>query len=216
MSDRDRLSPIDDPHLWEFDDASQHGNLLGLIQDACLVEKLDQEWDEFTCQIAAEAGVVMQGYHQQSAPLEDNGEVITLADPEQSSLIGSNRDRHRTLDQAFLEGMAEFMEHEGLSDTIGFPFSPSHFLQDSHRVEIDTLEKDDQNCPICKSKYGKERRDTAKPASNSDQGLLDEEMPEYPVKLRCGHVLGNGCIKTKLLDQAASCSLCRLQFPTVL
>lgn len=171
------------------------------------LEKLEQEWDEFTCQIAAEAGVLTHGYHQQSAPL--------LANPELSSLIGSNRDRHRALGTAFLEEMTEFMEHEGPSDTIGFPFAPSHFLQDSHRVEIDTLDKDDQNCSICKSKYGKERRDTTKPASNTDQGLLDEEMPEYPVKLRCGHVLGDGCIKTKLLDQAASCPLCRLQFPPV-
>lgn len=215
MSDRDRLSPLDDAHLWEFDDAWPYENLPCILIDACLIEKLEQEWDEFTFQIAAEAGVLTHGHHQQPAPPEDGGEVPTLANPEQSSLIGSNRDRHRALDTAFLEDMTEFMEHEGPSDTIGFPFAPSHFLQDSHRVEIDTREKDDQNCSICKSKYGKERRNTTKPASNTDQGLLNEEMPEYPVKLRCGHVLGDGCIKTKLLDQAASCPLCRLQFPPV-
>lgn len=103
-------------------------------------------------------------------------------------------------------------------DKSGTQFSPSQvedFLQTSSPVEISTLEKDDQKCSICMSEYVKERGDTNKPAMESEQGLLGEDAPENPIKLPCGHVFGEWCIKAWLLKQRASCPVCRFQFRPV-
>lgn len=83
-------------------------------------------------------------------------------------------------------------------------------LQKLSRVEISWLEADDLKCSICQSEYGKERGDKTKPASDSDQILSDDESPESPVRLPCGHLLGDLCIYKWLEEpQPASCPLCR-------
>lgn len=103
-------------------------------------------------------------------------------------------------------------------DKSGTQFSPSQvedFLQTSSPVGISTLEKDDQKCSICMSEYVKGKGDTNKPAMESEQGLLGEDAPENPIKLPCGHVFGEWCIKAWLLKQRASCPVCRFQFRPV-
>lgn len=83
-------------------------------------------------------------------------------------------------------------------------------LQKLPRVEISWLEADDLKCSICQSEYGKERGDKTKSASDSDQMLPDDESPESPVRLPCGHLLGDLCIYRWLEEpQPASCPLCR-------
>ena len=99
----------------------------------------------------------------------------------------------------------------------GIQFSASqvdNFLRILPRVEISILDKEEEKCSICKLEYGTKRGGTTctEPASESDQGLPGEELPEQPVKLSCGHVFGEWCIKTWLLEQPASCPTCRLQF----
>lgn len=78
-------------------------------------------------------------------------------------------------------------------------------------LEISTLETDEVHCSICKAEYGTDRGEIygAEPA---DQGLFGEEAPEYTVKLSCGHVFGD---KKWLLEQPASCPICRFQFKPV-
>lgn len=83
-------------------------------------------------------------------------------------------------------------------------------LQKLSRVEISRLEADDLKCSICQSEYGKERGDKTKPASESDSESPDDEAPESPVILPCGHLLGDLCIYKWLEEpQTASCPLCR-------
>lgn len=67
-------------------------------------------------------------------------------------------------------------------------------LQKLSCVEISRLEADDLMCSICQSEYGKERGHMTKPASESDQKFSDDQAPESPVMLPCGHLLGNLCI----------------------
>lgn len=83
-------------------------------------------------------------------------------------------------------------------------------LQKLSRVEISRLEADDLMCSICQSEYGKDRGDKTEPASESDQKFPDDQAPESPVMLPCGHLLGDLCIYKWLEEpQPASCPLCR-------
>lgn len=123
-------------------------------------------------------------------------------------------------DGPFVEVVRHFLEYileHGGINTSGTQFSSSQiedFLQNSPPVEKSTLEEEDQECSICMSKYGI-GRGNKEPATKSEQGLLGEEAPESPVKLPCGHVFGDWCIKKWLLTQHASCPACRFQFRPV-
>lgn len=106
-------------------------------------------------------------------------------------------------------------------ESSGIQFSASQvddFLQTLPRVEISTLELEEVKCSICKLDYGTQRGNTTSTETGleSGQGLPGEEEPEQPVELFCGHVFGEWCIKTWLLEQPASCPTCRLQFEPIL
>lgn len=89
------------------------------------------------------------------------------------------------------------------------------FVKTLSRVEISSLGTDELTCSICKLDYGEERGNSTEPVSDSDQRLPGEGPPEHPVKLSCGHVFGNWCIKTWLILQPASCPTCRFHFQPV-
>lgn len=93
----------------------------------------------------------------------------------------------------------------------GIRLSPSQvedFLQTLSPVEISSLRMDDKKCSICKEEYGTERGNSTNLASDTDQRLSGEGVPEYPVRLSCRHVFGNWCIKAWLLREPASCPTC--------
>lgn len=112
------------------------------------------------------------------------------------------------------EGEEEEEESLGIQFTAG---QVADFIQTLARVEISRLQADDAKCPICKLDYGKQRGETAisESATNSDQGLPGEDEPEQPVRLSCGHVFGEWCIKTWLLEQRATCPICRFRFEPI-
>lgn len=129
----------------------------------------------------------------------------------------AERQEEEELERALAEN-AEFEEIYGSEidldeEESGFRRPPSEvegILQKLSRVEISRLKADDLECSICRSEYGKERGDKTKPASDSDQKLPDDELPESPVMLPCGHLLGDLCIYKWLEEsQPASCPLCR-------
>lgn len=189
---------------------------LSHISEARLLQ-FDQEWDEIARKI--EEALFTQEDDQQPAPLQASGEIPILANPGQTTLLTDNPDLIWAI--PFLEIVGQFLghipEHEGINKS-GTQFSPSQvedFLQTSSPVGISKLEKDDQRCSICMSEYVKERGDTKKPAVESEQRLLGEDAPENPIKLPCGHVFGEWCIKAWLLKQRASCPVCRFQFRPV-
>lgn len=90
---------------------------------------------------------------------------------------------------------------------------------------MSTLEESEEaTCSICLQEYGTERVEevisgTTEQSGTSEefdgQGLPGGEALEYPVKLSCGHVYGEWCIKRWLLEQPASCPKCRFQLKLV-
>lgn len=224
MSDNSPASPSDDAHLFEFDDAwYENDDSLSPVDGGRPID-LDQEWNEIAYQIELEAALLAQEFVQQQSAVPlleaNNREVLILANPGQSTLMDGYRSRRGAPDDAaFLEGVREYLDHEGVIDlSSGIQFSPNQvkdFLQDPSREVIGTIEKDDQNCPICRSEYAKGGGGTTEPGLDSDQGLPVEDAPECPVKLPCGHLFGNCCIKIWLLQQPASCPLCRSRFVPV-
>lgn len=85
-----------------------------------------------------------------------------------------------------------------------------NLLETSSYIEIKTLEPNDLDCTICQSEFGKERKDSTEPALEPNQGLPGEELAEYPIKLPCGHVFGQWCIREWLRNaRFPSCPVCR-------
>lgn len=157
---------------------------------------------------------------QTRAHPEANGELPTPEQVPHRTMDLNHHESHSMRDfvafMSVLNGgrVVQATDEEGS----GIQFSPCQiedFLQTLDRVEISTLGTDDLTCSICKLEYGKGRGNTTEPVSGSGQALPGEESPEYPVKLSCGHVFGNWCIKTWLLGRPASCPACRFQFQMV-
>ena len=96
----------------------------------------------------------------------------------------------------------------------GGEYTVDNFIQSLPRVEISTLERDELECSICKLEYGTSRGNTSTVAA-LDPGLPGEEDAEKPVKLSCGHVFGDWCIKRWLLEQPPSCPICRFEFSSI-
>lgn len=63
------------------------------------------------------------------------------------------------------------------------------------RVEIEDLDEDKRQCIICTEEYGKAAEEV--------------EEPESAVKLPCGHVFGEVCIKTAFQQLGWKCTYCR-------
>lgn len=110
-------------------------------------------------------------------------------------------------------------------------FSPEEvdrFLDSLPRLKNGSLGKE-ENCSICLFGYGEVRGKLAAPVEVSgkgkkrmsvsddvvEEGLPGEELPELAAKLPCGHIYGELCIKTWLLERPATCPTCRYCFQPV-
>lgn len=184
-----------------------------------------------------------QAYIEQCLQREANGQAAILPTPDELDLmLRTTDDRTRNSVTGSLALIIEYRDildyaanllasvggdidrlREGDSDgeegSRGFQFTASQvedFVQTLVRVDVSTLQTDEANCSICKLEYGAQRGGTSsEPVSNSDQGWPGEDDPEEPVKLSCGHIFGEWCMKTWLLEQPASCPTCRLQFEPI-
>lgn len=189
----------------------------------------------------SEGAQAHQEYIQTCLKREENREAAIMPTPEElNQILAGINDRASRLIQASLESFKEcraFEEYAAMmlsaggfvadggdegreEEIIGIQLSPDQvdeFLETSARVEIGALESDEMECSICKLKYGTYRgEDILGPEPALDQGLTGEDAPEQAVKLPCGHVFGEWCIKTWLLGvPAASCPTCRFQFKPV-
>ena len=199
----------------------------------------DRAWFRIVRRVAEVGGIQRPQYTIQTSEREANGHgevpfrpysveleliLVNMNNATRGAILANIR---LFEDSEDLESATEFIVPSDSSDETdeedeeeenGVQFTPSQvegFMQTSSRVEIGTLGADDLRCSICKEEYGKQRGESPGPTSKMDPRLPDDEMPEYPVKLSCGHVLGEWCIKTWLLAHPASCPTCRYQFRPV-
>ncbi len=181
-----------------------------------------------------------QKYVQTCLQREANGEAAIMPTPgELNQLLAGINDHASMLIRASLESFKEcraFEEYtttmlsaggfisdggdeEREGESIGIQFSPNQvdeFVETSARVEIGALESDEMECSICKFEYGTYKGEEIRSTEPAlDQELPSEDAPEQPAKLPCGHVFGEWCIKTWLLEQPATCPTCRFQFKPV-
>lgn len=105
------------------------------------------------------------------------------------------------------------------------PEQVDEFLQSLPRVKSSSMSKEEQRCEICSFEYGEVRGILAAPVPGKgktrmsvpevEEGLPGEELPELAAKLPCGHIYGEWCIKTWLLERPATCPTCRHCFQPV-
>lgn len=185
-------------------------------------------------------GAQAQRYIQTCLQREAYGEAAIIPTPEElKQILTGLKYRARMLVQASFTSFKECraleecaatilsadgfatddVDEEREGESIGIQLSPSQFedfLKTSARVEMGALESDEVECSICKLEYGTYRgEETNNTEPALDQGLPGEGISEQPVKLPCGHLFGEWCIKIWLLEQLASCPICRIQFKPV-
>lgn len=152
--------------------------------------------------------------HQKNLALTGDGRNRRRAIHPSLEEFGVSREFAAIMSATHGDDADQAVEEEGS----GIQFSSSQvedFVKTLSRVEISSLKTDELKCSICKLDYGEEKANSTEPGSDSDKRLPGEGPPEHPVKLSCGHVFGNWCIKTWLLLQPASCPPCRFHFQPV-
>lgn len=90
------------------------------------------------------------------------------------------------------------------------------FIKTLEKVNVTSLMPDARECDICKTDFSHSpgptpaRQAAQRPAK---QSVHDEEQPESPVRLACGHVYGERCLKTwiggKGIGNLPTCPMCR-------
>lgn len=139
-------------------------------------------------------------------------------------------------DNGAQDGEAALAEILGLiSDEqtpLSVPTSPAPPLQFSHkkvdrfmyslkRTDISSLAEDDELCDICFLCFGEwrwEDRHTANSGDSEPFKVLVDMMPENPVRLSCGHIFGELCLRTWMMRISKgpfTCPKCRTKLSRV-
>lgn len=95
------------------------------------------------------------------------------------------------------------------------------FMYSLNQIDIGTLAEDNKLCEICFLCFDEWRWDDKRPA---DAGalkpfeVLNDMMPENPVRLPCGHIFGELCLRTwimKMDEGPPTCPKCRRGFKSL-
>lgn len=233
MSQDNSSGRINGNHLFLLDLDEQQYEFSNLSDDA-----QNSEFDEegYEAPLAEEESLNTQGYELESRLAQVNRGRRNLTRHEQLTLININHSNLQTTIESLERELFDFEEieddederyrqfeeyepwsfdgtfldlrdfDEGSNVTLP-PNNVDHLLQTSSCLEINKLALNDLNCSICHLEYGK---DNTEPALEPNQQLPGQESAEYPIKLPCGHVFGDWCIRRWLRDaHPASCPLCR-------
>ena len=102
--------------------------------------------------------------------------------------------------------------------TPSLQFSPNEIVQFMHslcRIDISNLAEDNKDCEICFERLGEWRWGNEHPVNagaSEPFKVLEDMMPEDPVKLPCGHYFGELCLRTwikEISEGPPTCPKCR-------
>lgn len=106
------------------------------------------------------------------------------------------------------------------------------FMRSLTKVGVDELTQDTNRCAICKVKFaisagpqvGTDATENdevlAEQSVNTQEGVdVEQEIPEIPLKLACGHILGESCIQSWISERVGrtqpTCPICRAAIPGI-
>lgn len=108
--------------------------------------------------------------------------------------------------------------------TPNLQFSSNEVVQFMHslcRIDISNLAKDNKDCEICFQRLGEWRWGNDHPVNAGvlePFKVLEDMMPEDPVKLPCGHYFGELCLRTwikETREEPPTCPKCRANLRNV-
>lgn len=224
---------MSDPYIHTVNSQGRPARMSVNNADHVTFSNVDRSWYRFVRLAASQRrGLGGQEYIQQCAQREANGETAIRPTPEETELMLNDMSHSaRSIIHTIIElferyrqaELMEFVDDDDDEEESGIQFSPSQvdgFLQTLAPVEVSRLEADEVECPICMLEYGTQRGNNPgmeQSALGSDHGVPSEEVPEQPVKLACGHIFGEWCMKKWLLEQPGSCPICRVRLqPAIL
>lgn len=103
------------------------------------------------------------------------------------------------------------------------------------KVDADELTEDENECVICKVKFasfaGSQVASSTLTPTINDQGVAEQSVntqegvdveqviPEIPLKLACGHIIGERCIQSWISGRMGgtepNCPICRVAIPEI-
>lgn len=106
------------------------------------------------------------------------------------------------------------------------------FMRSLTKVGVDELTQDTNRCAICMVKFaisagpqvGTDATENdevlAEQSVNTQQGVdVEQEIPEIPLKLACGHIFGESCIQSWISERDGriqpTCPICRAAIPDI-
>lgn len=95
------------------------------------------------------------------------------------------------------------------------------FMYSLSRTDTSSLAEDDKLCEICFLCFGEWRWEDRYTVNAGDSGpfkVLVDMMPENPVRLSCGHIFGELCLRTWMMripKGPLKCPKCRTKFSRV-
>lgn len=108
--------------------------------------------------------------------------------------------------------------------TPNLQFSSDEIVQFMHslcRIDISNLAEDNKDCEICFQRLGEWRWGNDHPVNagvSEPFKVLEDMMPEDPVKLPCGHYFGELCLRTwikETREEPPTCPKCRANLRNV-
>lgn len=102
--------------------------------------------------------------------------------------------------------------------TPNLPFSPDEviqFMYSLHRIDICNLTEDNKDCEICFQRFDEWRWSNEHPVNagaSEPFKVLEDMMPEDPLRLPCGHYFGELCLHAWIKETSEgspTCPKCR-------
>lgn len=148
--------------------------------------------------------------------------VPSFSSPDYRSNSDSNSESQNNPSQPQYRSRLITWEYPALASNSSFSAAAvDEFMKKLGKVNVTSLKQDARECDICKTDFS--HLPAAAPPTNptpasraqepAERSVNDEEL-ETPVRLACGHVYGEKCLKTwisgKGIENLPTCPMCRV------